>query len=110
LTSLFARLFERQEPGAYADTADALAAWTARELPPLDRVSCLAITGEEDPYAPPDAMRAFTRVLPDHTRLEVMRDCSHVPFLEQPDAFAAIVSTFLRSTGAAGPRNPDTLT
>jgi pimeloyl-ACP methyl ester carboxylesterase len=96
LTAWFAARFERQDPATYADTADALAAWTARALPPLDHVPCLVITGEEDRYAPPDAIRAFARTLPDKTRVEIMRDCGHLPFLEQPAAFAAIVSAFLR--------------
>ena len=96
LTACFAKLFAGQNPDAYADTASALAAWSARELPPLDRVACLAVTGEEDRYAPPDAMRAFARTLPPATRVEIMGDCGHLPFLERPAAFAAIVSAFLR--------------
>jgi pimeloyl-ACP methyl ester carboxylesterase len=96
LTACFAKLFAAQDAGLYAETASALAAWRARELPPLDRVSCLAITGEEDRYAPPDAVGAFARTLPAATRVEVMPDCGHLPFLERPAAFAAIVSAFLR--------------
>jgi pimeloyl-ACP methyl ester carboxylesterase len=96
LTAWFAGRFERQNPIAYAATADALSAWTARSLPPLDRTPCLVITGEEDRYAPPDAIRAFARTLPGQTRVEIMRDCGHLPFLEQPAAFAALVSAFLR--------------
>jgi 3-oxoadipate enol-lactonase len=95
LTACFAKLFDRQDPVAYAATADALARWTVRELPPLDDVPCLVITGEEDRYAPPDAVRAFARTLPAGTRIEIMRDCGHLPFLEQPAAFAAIVKSFL---------------
>ena len=95
LTACFAKLFDRQDPIAYAETAEALAAWTARDLPPLDGVPCLVITGEEDRYAPPDAIHAFARTLPPSTRIEVMRDCGHLPFLEQPAAFAALVSSFL---------------
>jgi pimeloyl-ACP methyl ester carboxylesterase len=96
LTARFATLFAGQDAGTYTDTASALAAWTARELPPLDRLSCLAVTGEEDRYAPPDAIRAFARTLPAPTAVEIMRDCGHLPFLERPAAFAAIVSAFLR--------------
>jgi len=98
LTALFAKLFDRQDPVAYASTADALASWNARELPPLEHVPCLVITGEEDRYAPPDAIQSFARALPPppRTRIEIMPDCGHLPFLEQPAAFAAIVSSFLR--------------
>ena len=102
LIACFAKLFAGQDAAAYADTASALAAWTARELPPLDRVSCLAVTGEEDRYAPPDAVRAFARTLPAATRVEILRDCGHLPFLERPAAFAAIVSAFLRERCASG--------
>lgn len=96
LTACFAKLFAGQDADAYTDTAGALAAWTARELPPLGRVPCLAMTGEEDRYAPPDAIRAFARTLPPGTQVEIIRDCGHLPFLEQPAAFATIVSAFLR--------------
>lgn len=102
LTARFAKLFDRQDPVAYAGTANALAAWTARELPPLDRVPCLVITGDEDLYAPPDAIHAFARTLPANTRIEIMRDCGHLPFLEQPAAFAALVSSFLRECRGDG--------
>jgi 3-oxoadipate enol-lactonase len=95
LTALFAKLFDRQDPAAYASTAEALAAWNARELPPLDRMPCLVITGEEDRYAPPEAIQSFARMLPARTRVEIMPDCGHLPFLEQPAAFAALVSSFL---------------
>jgi pimeloyl-ACP methyl ester carboxylesterase len=94
LTAWFIDQFERQDPTTYADIADALSAWTARPLPPLDDVSCLVITGEEDRYAPPDAIRTFARSLPASTRVEIMQDCGHLPFLEDPAAFAAIVEAW----------------
>jgi len=95
LTAWFIDRFERQNPATYTDTADALASWHARDLPPLDTIKCLAITGEEDRYAPPDAIRAFARTLPPDTRVEIMPDCGHLPFLEDPPAFAAHVTAFL---------------
>ena len=96
LTACFAKLFARQDPAGYAETASALAAWTARERPPLEQVPCLVVSGEEDRYAPPDAIRTFVRTLPAATRLEILRDCGHLPFLEQPETLAEIVSSFLR--------------
>jgi 3-oxoadipate enol-lactonase len=97
LTAVFAKLFDRQDPDAYAATAEALAVWSARDLPALSRLPCLVITGEEDRYAPPDAIRGFARTLPAQTRVEIMRDCGHLPFLEQPAVFAALVASFLTS-------------
>ena len=96
LTGLFARLFEGQSAEGYIAAAEALCAWCAPPLPPLDTVRCLVVTGDEDLYAPPDAVRAFARTLPAGSRVDVMPDCGHLPFLEQPLAFAEIVRRFLR--------------
>ena len=96
LTACFAKLFARQDAVAYADTASALADWRARDLPPLDRVLCLAVTGEEDRYASPSAISSFARALPPGTQVEILRDCGHLPFLEQPGQLATIVASFLR--------------
>jgi 3-oxoadipate enol-lactonase len=95
LAALFARLFELQPPEGYVTTADALASWTARQPPPLGRVRCLAVTGEHDLYAPPDAVREFAKTLPAETGVEVVPHAAHLPFLEQPPAFAALVGRFL---------------
>ena len=64
---------------------------------PTVAVPCLAITGEHDQYAPPAAVAAFIGKMPAQPRLEVIPECGHLPFLEQPDAFAAAVKAFLRS-------------
>jgi 3-oxoadipate enol-lactonase len=95
VTALYAKLFELQSPEAYAEAAEALVAWHAPALPRMNDIPCLTITGDEDLYAPPDRVRAFAETLPHGTRVEVMRDCGHVPFLEQPDVFARLVEPFL---------------
>jgi len=66
-------------------------------LPPLDTVPCLVLTGDEDAYAPPDDVRAFAATLPRGTRVEILRDCGHLPFLERPDSCAAVVARTLES-------------
>jgi 3-oxoadipate enol-lactonase len=60
-------------------------------------VPCLAITGEHDQYAPPEAVAAFLQQMPRRPHLDVIPDCGHLPFLEQPEAFAAAVKSFLRT-------------
>jgi len=101
LVGLFSRLFEQQDAPAYASMADALVEWTARPLPPLDTVPCLVLTGDEDAYAPPDDVRAFAATLPQGTRVEILRDCGHLPFLERPDSCAAVVARTLESWNPA---------
>jgi len=95
LAARLAEDFDRQSGDGYVAIANALVGWTARPLPSLDGVTCLAITGEEDRYASPDAVRNFADQLPEGTRVEVMRDCGHLPFLEQPAEFAEIIQRFL---------------
>jgi 3-oxoadipate enol-lactonase len=101
LTAWFVDQFERQDAIHYADTADALSTWIARPLPPLDDVACLVITGKEDRYAPPEAIRTFARSLPASTRVEIMRGCGHLPFLEDPTAFTALIAEFLTTSQAS---------
>jgi 3-oxoadipate enol-lactonase len=95
VTELLAERFARQSAEGYIAIANELVGWTARPLPPLDRVKCLAITGEEDRYATPDAVRRLAAQLPSGTHAEIMPDCGHLPFLEQPERFAEIVQRFL---------------
>ena len=44
-----------------------------------------------------NAVAEFIRQIPGPPPLEVIPDCGHLPFLEQPDAFAAVVKSFLRT-------------
>jgi len=100
LTALFGRTFELQSAARYAEATRALARWTARPLPALDDVACLLVTGEEDRYAPPDAVHAFAGTLPGGTHLEILTDCGHLPFLEQPETFATLLRHFLEGLPA----------
>lgn len=106
LAALFARLFELQPPEGYVSTAETLAAWTARPAPPLDGVQCLAVTGEHDHYAPPDAVRVFATTLPADTSVQVVPHAAHLPFLEQPAVFAGIVERFLDTIADVDVRRP----
>jgi pimeloyl-ACP methyl ester carboxylesterase len=99
LVGVLAKLFDMQSADAYAATAEALAAWQARPLPPLEDVPCLVVTGDEDVYAPIEAARDFARTLPASTRFETIADCGHLPFLERPVPFADVVTRFLDAIG-----------
>ena len=50
------------------------------------RVPCLCVTGTEDRYAPPAAVRAFADSIPGATYQE-LPGCGHMPFFEDPDGF-----------------------
>jgi pimeloyl-ACP methyl ester carboxylesterase len=101
LAGLFARLFEMQDIAGYVATADALVRWNARPLPSLTGIPTLVIGGAEDLYAPPEAIRQFGTSLVSDAAVEILDDCGHLPFLEQPAAFAALVEPFLDRRGSA---------
>lgn len=97
VVSAFERLFEAQTVEAYVRCCGILLAANAEAIVPTVTVPCIGVTGEDDQYAPPDAVAAFLDRIPGKPRLEVVPDCGHLPFLEQPAAFAAAVNAFLRT-------------
>jgi len=64
------------------------------------QVPTLLITGDVDPYTPPQVLELFRRHIPNATAV-VIPDCSHSAFWEQPEAFNRAVLDFVASAGAA---------
>jgi 3-oxoadipate enol-lactonase len=92
--AMFQRLLAQSDPEGYAQTALALAAASATEVVGQVRVPCLCVTGTEDRYAPPAAVRPFAESLPGAVYRE-LPECAHMPFFEAADAFNGIVGGFL---------------
>lgn len=95
LVALFERLFEAQDPEAYIRCCRILMQASAAGLPPRVKVPCLSISGAGDHYAPPDLVTSFVREIPDCSQ-QILSDCGHFPFLEQPDAFTAHLRAFIQ--------------
>lgn len=95
LVAIFERLFDAQDPETYVRCCRLLMSASAAGSPARVRVPCLSISGAEDQYAPPDLVTAFVNELPD-CELEILPDCGHFPFLEQPSTFATRLRTFLK--------------
>jgi 3-oxoadipate enol-lactonase len=91
--AMFQRLLAQSDPEGYAQTALALADGSAADVVGRLRVPCLCVTGTEDRYAPPAAVRRFTRSIAGAEYRE-LPDCGHMPFFEAPDAFDRIVDDF----------------
>jgi 3-oxoadipate enol-lactonase/4-carboxymuconolactone decarboxylase len=91
---MFQRLLAQSDAEGYAQTALALADASAAEVVPRVRVPCLCVTGAEDRYAPPAAVRCFADSIQGGSYRE-LADCAHMPFFEAPDAFNEIVQGFL---------------
>ncbi len=97
LVALFERLFELQDPATYVRLCEILLSLSARASLPGVQVPCLAISGAEDQYAPPDLVGEFMRSLTCPWGEVVLPACAHLPFLEDPQAFAAAVESFLET-------------
>jgi 3-oxoadipate enol-lactonase len=103
---MFQRLLAQSDAEGYAQTALALANASAAEVVPKIRVPCLCITGSEDRYGPPAAVRPFAESIPAAVYRE-LPDCGHMPFFENPDTFNDIVQDFLaqvQSTNSVAPQ------
>jgi len=92
--AMFQRLLAHSDAEGYAQTAFALAAASAVDVPARVRVPCLCVSGAEDRYAPPGPVRDFADSIPG-TTCQVLPDCGHMPFLENPDDLNRAVDGFL---------------
>ncbi len=64
------------------------------------RLSCLGIAGGYDGSTPPDLVRETIGVIPG-AQFELMRRSGHLPPVDDPEGFSALLSTFLRDIGHA---------
>ncbi len=95
LVAMYHRLLELNDPIAYAQAAEALSKASAADTLSTISVPCLAVTGSEDRYAPPAAVKAFVSRLRGPAEYREIEDCGHMPFFEKPETFEDIVREFL---------------
>jgi 3-oxoadipate enol-lactonase len=69
-----------------------------RGAAPSIRVPTLVVGGAEDGGTPPDLARALADAVPG-ARLEILPGVAHLPCVEDPDAYAVLLTTFLREAG-----------
>jgi 3-oxoadipate enol-lactonase len=62
------------------------------------RLPTLAIAGTEDGSTPPDLVRETADLIPG-SKFELIRGAGHLPCVEQPTAFARILTDFLNEVG-----------
>ena len=62
------------------------------------RLPTLAIAGSEDGSTPPDLVAETAALIPG-SRFEIIRRAGHLPCVEQPEAYAALLTTFLSKIG-----------
>jgi 3-oxoadipate enol-lactonase len=64
------------------------------------RLPVLAIAGSNDGTTPPDLVRETAELIPGH-RFALMRGAGHLPMVEKPVEYAALLETFLQDIGHA---------
>ncbi|MBM7066492.1 3-oxoadipate enol-lactonase [Actibacterium sp. 188UL27-1] len=62
------------------------------------RLPTLGIAGNEDGSTPPDMVRETAGLVPG-SRFELIRGAGHIPCVEKPDEYAALLTGFLRDIG-----------
>lgn len=62
------------------------------------RLPTLAIAGSEDGSTPPDLVRETADLIPG-SRFELIRRAGHLPCVEQPEAYAKVLTSFLKEIG-----------
>lgn len=92
----------RTPKAGYLRTAAAIRDCDYRQATAGLTLPCLAICGAEDGATPPDLVRE-TAALIDGSRFELIEDAGHIPCVEQPRAFAELVSGFLAEIDHVGP-------
>jgi len=62
------------------------------------RLPVLGIAGDEDGSTPPDLVRETVDLVPG-SKFQLIRKAGHLPCVEQPETYAALLNDFLRETG-----------
>ena len=62
------------------------------------RLPTLGIAGSEDGSTPPDLVRETVELIPA-SKFHLIRKAGHLPCVEQPQEFAAVLNDFFKSTG-----------
>ena len=92
--ALWRNLLTRTDLEGYAAACEALAAFDLTAEIPALRQPCLVIAGAEDGASPPDLVAATARLIPG-AQFHVIPGAGHLPCVETPEAWAAIVAPFL---------------
>lgn len=73
---------------------ESLAGWSSFDRLPSLTAPTLVICGEDDGMVPPENSRQLASRIPG-AKLQLIRQCGHLPMLEQPEAVAGAVFEFL---------------
>ena len=78
--------------GTCASVRDADLTESTRAL----KLPTLCIVGDQDGTTPPDLVRSMADLI-RNSEFRIIPDAGHIPCIEQPDAVAGLIGTFLRN-------------
>ncbi len=92
------RMVETTPEDGYAGCSAAIAGTDFYSTTAALRLPALVIAGDHDGSTPPDLVQELADLIPG-ARYELIRGAGHLPCVEQPDRFAALLTEFLRDIG-----------
>ncbi len=90
----FTNMIARTSAAGYAGVSAALGAEDLRQRLPELRLPTLVVGGSEDLSTPPPVVTELARALPNG-RLEIIDDAGHLPMVDAPERFAALLTEYL---------------
>ncbi|MEO1238499.1 MAG: 3-oxoadipate enol-lactonase [Pseudomonadota bacterium] len=97
---LWRNMLTRTPDLGYMGCCAALADADLGDIVPQIACPALVIAGAEDGASPPDLVRPLAAAIPD-ARYHEMAGVGHLPMIEAPDSFAALVRDFLKEPAHA---------
>jgi 3-oxoadipate enol-lactonase len=88
-------MLTRTSVDGYAGTCAALRDADLTESTRALKLPVLCLVGDQDGSTPPDVVRAVADMIPG-ARFEIIKDCGHLPCIEQPDQTARLIGDFLK--------------
>jgi 3-oxoadipate enol-lactonase len=90
----YTAMLNRSPVEGYAATCAAIRDADLTESTRALAVPVLCIAGEQDGATPPDLVRSMANLIKG-AQFRIIADAGHIPCVEQPDAVADLVATFL---------------
>lgn len=95
---LWRNMLARGEDAGYAGCAAAISGTDFYTTTAGLRLPTLGIAGSEDGSTPPDLVRETVDLIPG-SKFKLIRKAGHLPCVEQPHEFAAVLTEFLEGVG-----------
>lgn len=90
----YVNMLVRQPAAGYAATCAAIRDADFTEAAKRIAVPTLCVVGDQDGSTPPELVLSLARLVPG-ARYEVIRDAGHIPCVEQPEVFTAVLRAFI---------------